>query len=118
MYSVKFKIDPDKLTKMLWGDNYYDSTAKCFTTEDTGVDGKKLQRCFVQFIMDPIIKLMKACMENNYEAVNKMMSHLIKLTQEEKTLQGKHLAKAVFMKWLNAGESLMEMIVTKLPSPV
>jgi elongation factor 2 len=47
MYSEKFKIDPDKLVKKLWGDNYYDPSAKCFTTEEIGSDGKKLQRCFV-----------------------------------------------------------------------
>lgn len=41
----------------------------------------------------------------------------IKLSPSEWEFQSKHLVKAVFMKWLNAGETLMEMIVTKLPSP-
>lgn len=105
--------------KKLWGDNYYDSSVKQWSTDDTGSDGKKLQRGFVQFIMDPIIRLMKNCLEGNIEAVQKMTSNLgIKLNPHELELTGKHLVKSVFMKWLNAGNSIMEMIVTKLPSPV
>jgi translation elongation factor EF-G len=33
-------------------------------------------------------------------------------------MKDKHLLKAVFMKWINAAEALLEMIVTKLPSPL
>lgn len=69
--------------------------------------------------MEPIIRLNKACFEGNIEAVTKMTSNLdIKLSQEELELKGKYLIRAVFMKWLSAGENLMEMIVTKLPSPL
>lgn len=42
----------------------------------------------------------------------------ITLGPHDLELTGKHLIKQVFMKWLNAGDSLMEMIITKLPSPV
>ena len=97
MFSKKFKIDSKTLMKKLWGDNYYDPSVKKFITSDVGSDGKKLQRTFVQFIMDPIIMLMKSCMENNYEAVDKMITKLdIKLNKGEQELEGKHLVKAVF----------------------
>lgn len=119
IYADKFKQDPKTLVKKLWGDNYYDPSSKQWITQDTGSDGKKLQRGFVQFIMDPIIRLMKHCMDSNIEAVLKMTNSLgIKLNTQEQELQSKHLVKVVFMKWLSAGETLMEMIVTKLPSPV
>lgn len=69
--------------------------------------------------MDPIIRLKKACLASDIELVNKITGKLnIKLTQSEQELQGKHLIRSVFMKWLSAGDALMEMIVTKLPSPV
>lgn len=69
--------------------------------------------------MDPIIKLMKNIMQDNREAVFKMITALgIKLESREKEFTGKNLVKAVFMKWLNAGDVLMEMIVKKLPSPL
>ena len=58
-------------------------------------------------------------MEDKKEAVFKMTSDLgIVLSPDEKELKGKLLLKAVFMKWLNAAEALLEMIVEKLPSPV
>jgi elongation factor 2 len=63
--------------------------------------------------------MMKNCLANNIEEVNTLVSNLgFKLSAQEQELQGKYLVKCVFMKWLNAGEAIMEMIVTKLPSPI
>ena len=48
-----------------------------------------------------------------------MLDHLqIVLKSEEKEMKGKILLKLVFQKWLSAADTLLEMIVTKLPSPV
>jgi elongation factor 2 len=41
----------------------------------------------------------------------------LKLTQEDKVLTGKHFLKAVMSKWLNAADTLLEMMVLHLPSP-
>jgi len=69
--------------------------------------------------MDPIIKLAKNIMENKKEEVFKICDELeITLDKEQKEYVGKPLLKAVFMKWINAADALLEMIVTKLPSPV
>ena len=119
IYSEKFKIDFDKMMKKLWGDNFYDQKAKKFKTEDNADDGTQLKRMFVQFIMEPVIRLCRNIMDNNKEAVWKMLTHLeIVLKTEEKQLEGKPLFKLVFQKWINAAEALLEMIVMKLPSPV
>lgn len=68
--------------------------------------------------MDPICKLSTSIMEGNLEAANKMLEQLgVKLTQEEKVLTGKHLLKAALSKWLNAADTLLEMMVIHLPSP-
>lgn len=105
--------------KKLWGDNYYDPTLKKFTTSPQSADGKPLKRTFVEFILKPIMKLFKNIMEDKKEEVFKIVADLgITLTNNEKEMSGKHLLKAVFMKWLNAAEALLEMIVEKLPSPV
>ncbi len=119
VYSEKFKIDVDKMMKKLWGDNYYDQKAKKFKSEDVADDGTQLKRMFVQFIMEPVIRLCRNIMDGNKEAVYKMLAHLeITLKTDEKEMVGKPLFKLVFQKWLNAAECLLEMIVTKLPSPV
>lgn len=68
--------------------------------------------------MDPICKLANAIMEGNMEMANKMFNVLdLKLTQEEQKLNGKFLLKAVMSKWINAADTLIEMIICHLPSP-
>jgi elongation factor 2 len=58
-------------------------------------------------------------MKNEMEKVDKMLGTLeISLKTDERTLQGKHLMKNIFQKWINAAEALIEMIILKLPSPV
>jgi translation elongation factor EF-G len=48
-----------------------------------------------------------------------MLVHLeIELTNEQREQQGKELFKVVFQKWINAADALLEMIISKLPSPV
>jgi elongation factor 2 len=119
MYTDKFKVAQDKMMEKLWGDNFFDAKAKKWKTEDLADDGSQLKRCFVQFIMEPIIRLCKNAMENNKEAVWKMLAHLeIVLKTDEKELEGKALFKLIFQRWINAADALLEMIVMKLPSPV
>jgi elongation factor 2 len=120
MYAKQLKCDEDYLMSRLWGDNYYDPASKKWTTSEVSeVNGDKLERGFVQFIMNPIIKFVRAIMDDNTELVEKICkSKGVVLTNEEKEMKGKHLMRAIFMKWINAAESLLEMIVTKLPSPV
>jgi len=60
-------------------------------------DGVHLKRCFVQFIMEPVIRLCRNIMEGNKEAVWKMLVMLeITLKTEEKEKVGKDLFKNVF----------------------
>jgi len=116
-YSEKFKLDRTKLMKKFWGDNYFSPKKKGFKT-DPDEEGKTLPRCFVQFIMRPIIQLCRAIFDDNYDTVWKMLEQLkIVLKPEEKTLTQKPLFKCIFQKWINAAEALLEMIIMKLPSP-
>jgi len=119
IYAEKFKVDKEKMIQKLWGDNYFDAKGKKWTTNDIDAEGAQLKRAFVQFIMEPIIRLTKNIFDGNKEAVFKMLGHLeIVLKTEEKDKIGKDLFKCVFQKWINAADALLEMIVMKLPSPV
>lgn len=118
MLAARFKVEPTKLIDKLWGENYYDIEAKCWRKEGVSATGKNLHRGFAQFIMDPIIRLTNALMEGNMEAANKMIdANSIKMTSDMKALTGKHLLKAVMAKWINAADTLLEMMVCHLPSP-
>ena len=117
-YSKKFNIEQPKLMKKLWGDHYFNPKDKKFTTNSAGPEGKELPRCFVQFIMRPVIQLCRNIMEENLDMSFKMCEQLgIVLKTEDKELRGKLLFKKVFQKWINAAEALLEQIVMKLPSP-
>jgi elongation factor 2 len=119
VYAVKFGIDRAKMMQKLWGDNYYDAKAKKWKNHADADDGSKLKRAFVSFIMEPVIRLCRASMNGEMEKVDKMLVGVgVVLKADERTLQGKHLMKNIFQKWINAADALLEMIILKLPSPI
>jgi elongation factor 2 len=84
-YSKKFNIDYQLLMTRLWGDRYYNQATRKFTQSPDDGKGGQLKRTFVQFIMEPIIKLVKNTMSDNHEAVFKMTDNLgVSFTAEEK----------------------------------
>jgi len=119
IYSAKMGVDKEKMMKRMWGDNYFNAKKKTWTTnpQPEGCT-EPLQRAFCQFIMTPINQLMKAIMNDDKEKYEKMMTSLnIVLKGDEKSLQGKALMKRTMQIWINAADTLLTMIVTKLPSP-
>merc|ERR1712151_1425540 len=77
-----------------------------------------LPRAFCQFIMTPINQLMRAIMDDQKDKYTKMMTTLgIVLKGDDKNLTGKPLMKRTMQIWINAADTLLSMIVTKLPSP-
>merc|ERR1711935_470187 len=108
-----------KMMDKLWGENFFDQKAKKWKNHSRSDDDKELKRAFVSFIMEPVIRLCRATMNGEAEKIDKMLTNLeIKLSNEERQLQGKHLMKNIFQKWINAAEALLEMIILKLPSPI
>merc|ERR1711990_458581 len=59
IFAEKFKVPFTKLMTKFWGENYFNPAEKKFTTDD---DEGKLPRCFCQFIMTPIINIIRAAM--------------------------------------------------------
>merc|ERR1712084_145462 len=80
--------------------------------------GKPLERAFCQFIMTPINQLMTSIMNEDKAKYEKMMTTLqITLKGDDKNLTGKPLMKRTMQLWINAADTLLQMLVTKLPSP-
>ena len=107
------------MTGYLWGDWFYNKKKKTFTNEEFKKSGKPRKRCFCKFILDPIIKITKLCMEGTVEQVQKLAEkYRITLSNKQWKLGiGRKLNKAIMQKWLNASEGILEMVVMKLPSP-
>merc|ERR1712032_1615435 len=119
IYAVKMGVDKEKMMKRLWGDSFFNAKKKTWTNvcQPEGVD-KPLPRAFCQFIMTPISQLMTAIMNDQKEKYEKMMTTLgIVLKGDEKQLTGKPLMKRTMGIWINAADTLLSMIVTRLPSP-
>merc|ERR1712166_1349628 len=63
--------------------------------------------------------LFEAVMAEKHGKVKKMLKAIgVELKGEEKEYTGKQLLKRVMQKWLPAGDTVLEMIVLHLPSPV
>merc|ERR1711988_1944082 len=120
IYAGKFGVDREKMMKRLWGDMYFNAKKKTWTNveQPEGCD-KPLRRAFCQFIMDPISQLITAIMNDDKAKYEKMMTTLgIQLKGDDKNLTGKPLMKRTMQIWINAADTLLAMIVSKLPSPV
>lgn len=115
LYAEKFKIEPGKMMKRLWGDQFYNPKEKKWAKEEL----PGYQRGFTQYILDPIFKVFEFAMKKPKPDCLKLVEKLgIKLTVDEKDTQEKQLMKVIMRKWLPAGEALLQMIVFHLPSPV
>jgi len=131
-YAAKFKTTEDKMTEKLWGDWVFatvDGKSMWINSNtvntNRGVDRDTgAKRAFVAFVMEPIINMFQAIMNNelNKKGVPKAfnMAEAVGVTLSEetkKTLTGKALLKHVMQKWLPAADAILEMIVVHLPSP-
>ncbi|KZP19945.1 P-loop containing nucleoside triphosphate hydrolase protein [Athelia psychrophila] len=117
-YSKKFGVDKEKMMAKLWGDNYFNPATRKWTTKNAGDDGKPLERAFNMFVLDPIFKIFDAVMNAKKESISPLLEKLeVKLSQDERDLEGKALLAVIMRKFLPAGEALLEMIVIHLPSP-
>ena len=114
MYASKFGVDEEKMVKRLWGDSFFDAKRKKWTTDATA----GTQRAFCQFCMEPIRNVFDAVMNEKKDKMEKMLKALnITLKGDEKELTQKKLLKCIMQKFLPASDALLQMIVTKLPSP-
>lgn len=119
MYSAKFGVPASKLITKLWGDNFFNAAKGKWTKHQFSDDGKtQYKRGFCHFIMDPIVTLCNAVMNNKVDIVNNLIEKLdIPMTRADRELQGKALMKTMLRLWIPAADSLLEMIVNHLPSP-
>ncbi|KAK2612712.1 translation elongation factor 2 [Conoideocrella luteorostrata] len=117
-YAKKFGVDRNKMMERLWGDNYFNPHTKKWTK--TGKhEGKDLERAFNQFILDPIFKVFSAVMNFKNEEIDTLLEKLqLKLSKDDRQKEGKQLLKVVMRTFLPAADSLLEMMILHLPSPV
>lgn len=122
LYAKKFGVPKEKMMERLWGDSYFNPNKKTWTKSKDKEDPDSC-RGFCQFILKPIYGLFEATLASDNAAqktkLDKMLVTLgVELKGEDKDLMGKPLLKRIMQLWLPAGDTLLEMIVCHLPSPV
>lgn len=118
LYAKKFGVDHAKMAKRLWGDNFFDHESKKWKTEGVSASGKPIGRAFCQFVIDPIARMINACMNDKIDEVEKLLKSLkISITSDDRDLRQKKLMKKVMQTWLPAHNALLEMMILHLPSP-
>lgn len=118
LWAPKFKQDPVKFKEKLWGEWRFDKKGKKWTTNDKDDEGNVLPRSFCEFILDPIAKVIKFCLEDKLEPLKKFLTTMnVELTPEQFELKEKKLCKVVLHKWLDAADILMHTMSIHLPSP-
>ena len=116
IYASKFGIDKSKMMERLWGENYFNAEKKTWSTLYTGAPQK---RGFCQFIMEPIVQLIRAVLNEDKVKYEKMLTSLnIVLKADDKLQSGKQLMKTIMQRWLPAADCLIQMVIQHLPSPV
>merc|ERR1712066_447880 len=78
-------------------------------------------RSFCMYVLDPIYKIFDVIMNFKKDETDKLLDKLDikgKMKHEDLQLEGKPLMKVVMRTWLPAGDTMFQMIVIHLPSPV
>ena len=119
IYAKKFGVPKEKMMEKLWGDNFFDPKEKKWTKKNTGA--ATCSRAFVQFIYNPIKKVIDACMNEKRDEAFTMLQKLNvfdRLKPADKDLNGKPLMKRCMQSWLPAHEALLMLMIHHLPSPL
>ncbi|OVA03976.1 Translation elongation factor EFG [Macleaya cordata] len=116
MYARKFCVDENKMMERLWGENYFDSATKKWTSRNTG--SPTCKRGFVQFCYEPVKQIIKTCMNGEKEKLWLVLQKIgVTMKSEEKDLTGRALMKRVMQNWLPVSSAVVEMMIFHLPSP-
>jgi len=126
MYSNKFGMKKDKLMNKLWGNWCWHPKLLKWVRHDPvnnpySKEGKptNLNRGFCQFIIQPMVSLTDAIMNDKPDIYWPIINALrLNLSNDEQDLVSKPLLKVVMRRWIPAGDALLDMIVNHLPSPV
>lgn len=114
MYTEKFKVKEEKFMQKLWGDNFYNTETRKWSTSP----GEGCERGFNKFVIEPLMKVLRASKDGDKETIFSLAKKLnIHLDSEDKEKEGKEFMRTVMKKWLPAAEAMIDMIEKHLPSP-
>eukprot|EP00730_Choanoeca_flexa_P018120 TRINITY_DN8794_c0_g1_i2.p1 TRINITY_DN8794_c0_g1~~TRINITY_DN8794_c0_g1_i2.p1 ORF type:complete len:993 (+),score=308.44 TRINITY_DN8794_c0_g1_i2:53-3031(+) len=113
-YDMDF--DPTAFANRLWGDVYFSEDTRTFTRKPSS---SKAVRSFVQFVLEPMYKLMGQVAGDVDTSMEAMLSTLgIELSKAEKKLNIRPLIKLVCTRFYGVSAGLVDMVRDFIPSPI
>lgn len=117
MYSSRLEIAEEDLTKVLWGDYFYNSKKKVATA---GAQEKAKKPMFVQFILENIWNLYDLiAVRKDKEKLPSIAEKLgVKLSPRDLRIgDPKVQLKTLFEQWLPIDTTILDMVTTHIPQP-
>ncbi|KAL1831053.1 hypothetical protein ACET3Z_000704 [Daucus carota] len=116
------KVNPATVNKALWGPRYYNPKTMMFVGKK-GIAGiSNAQPLFVQWVLEPIWQLYKACLEpdGDIAILQKVIRNfgLKGLEHELKNKDPKSKLQAVMCHWLPLSDAILSMVVNCMPDPI
>ena len=109
-------INTNEFAKRLWGDVYFHTKTRKFTTKPPHASA---QRSFVEFILEPIYKLFAQIVGDVDFCLPRLCDELsIKLTKEESKMNIRPLLKLICSRFLGDFNGFVDMVAEHIPSPV
>jgi len=115
-------LGPKELAKRLWGDAWLDPETRTFrktAPQTPGPSGAPVPRTFVQYLLEPLYKMYSAALGEEPEHLAHTLREVgVSLSKPELHLDPKPLLKLILGRFLGDASGLVDMVVTKIPSPV
>lgn len=128
-YESKLGINREKLSKVLWGDYFYENKTKKILTRKA-LNGKNLKPLFVSFILDNIWRVYETVLGEfnddfdhhheldvaKLEKITKVLNVQL-LPRDLRTKDYKNLLRNIMNQWLPVSTAVLLTAIEKLPSP-
>ncbi|KAL6948556.1 hypothetical protein ACO0QE_001024 [Hanseniaspora vineae] len=128
-YESKLGVNREKLSKVLWGDYFYENKTKKILTRKA-LNGKNLKPLFVSFILDNIWRVYETVLgefNDDYDHHHELdVAKLEKITKvlnvqllprDLRTKDFKNLLRNIMNQWLPVSTAVLLTAIEKLPSP-
>jgi len=113
------KISSQEFSQQLWGDWWYDASAKRFVDDPSKCRERPNGRSFVTFCLEPLYKIYSTCLGESEDDVASTLKPLgVHLTKAQLRSSARPLLRMALSKFLETAScGFVDMVVKHVPSP-
>eukprot|EP01065_Artemidia_motanka_P024871 TRINITY_DN297_c0_g1_i2.p1 TRINITY_DN297_c0_g1~~TRINITY_DN297_c0_g1_i2.p1 ORF type:complete len:937 (+),score=372.89 TRINITY_DN297_c0_g1_i2:94-2904(+) len=123
LYEKRVGVKAERLRQKLWGDHFWNAKRSKWSSAAHDADGEPLPRAFCHFVLRPVVRMLDACKEGDWEGLRQEVERLwgdrwSGLLRKEEQVAGEAAFGLVMKRLLPAADALVELAAARLPSPV